>query len=460
MNWFLFGAFVMVAAAMVAPAIWRKEYRLQFPCLAGLTVLYQIALPLASLNTQPGEVSTRSLARFSVMAILCLLAAWAGYEWRWGSRHSSLVRFDPRRLVASALILVALGGYFTWRYSAVTPDFDLEKGGMTGIGTVYLTLAFVGRYGAILAAILFMRVKDWLLLVLVLPQLSTYYQLFLIGRRSPTGEIMVIICLLLFFYRQWAIPFWLMLLGVFGMAVFCFNIGTIRATVEHPLRERIEAVRAGDPLDSLTLEGMVRDRQFVEVFNAAKFMEAKEQGGHYTYGLHFWNQLVFGYVPAQIVGREFKESLRFPLTDDAQEAGFEKSTGTCETGIGEAFMAYGYFGCGLFFVLGAFMRWAWEGAMRKNILHQFVTMLCTLQAVLTFSTQLWTFVNLLVSIAMFAGPLLWWSHVPSGAAVARDGPAGLRERRLKWRKRESPRSVGPKPAVAKHLEQPEGSRTP
>jgi hypothetical protein len=459
MNWFLFGVFVTVAVAMVVPAIWRKEYRLQFPCLAGLTVIYQIALPLASLNTQPNEVSAASLRRFSVMAILCLLAAWAGYEWRWISKHPALMRFDPRRLVASALILVALGGVFTWRYSAVTPEFDPEKGGMTGIATIYLTLAFVGRYGAILAAIVFMRAKDWLLLVLVLPQLWTYYQLFLIGRRGPTGEIMVVICMLLFFYRQWAIPFWLMLLGVFGMAVFCFNIGTIRATVEQPLSERIEAIRAGDPLDSLTLQGMARDRQFVEVFNAAKFMEAKAQGKNYTYGLHFWNQLVFGYVPAQIVGREFKESLKFPLTDDAQPAGFEKSAGTCETGIGEAFMAYSYFGCGLFFVLGAFMRWAWEGAIRKNILHQFVIMLCTLQAVMTFSSQLWAFVNLLASIALFAGPLLWWSRVHEGARVTRDGPEGLRERRLKWRQGGSRRSVGPKPAVAKHVEQPEGSRT-
>jgi hypothetical protein len=460
MNWFLFGTFVAVAAAMIAPAIWRKDYRLQFPCLAGLTVVYQVALPLASLNTQPDEVSAASLARFSVMAILCLLAAWAGYEWRLGSKHPGLMRFDPRRLAASALILVALGGYFTWRFSDVTPEFDPEKGGMTGFATIYLTLAFVGRYGAILAAILFMRAKNWLLLVLVLPQLWSYYQMFLIGRRSPTGEIMVVICMLLFFYRQWAIPFWLMLLGVFGMAVFCFNIGTIRATVEQPLSERIEAIRAGDPLDSLTLGGVARDRQFVEVFNAAKFMEAKAQGGNYTYGLHFWNQLVFGYVPAQIVGREFKESLKIPLTDDAQEAGFEKSVGTCETGIGEAFMAYGYFGCGLFFVLGSFMRWAWEGAVRNSVLRQFVLMLCTLAAVLSFSTQLWTFVNLLASITLFAGPLLWWSRVHGGARVTLDGPEGLRERRLKWRQGGSRRSVDPKPAVAKHVEQPEGSRTP
>jgi len=46
---------------MVVPAIWHKEYRLQFPCLAGLTVIYQIALPLASLNTQFELPASRGL---------------------------------------------------------------------------------------------------------------------------------------------------------------------------------------------------------------------------------------------------------------------------------------------------------------------------------------------------------------------------------------------------------------
>jgi hypothetical protein len=328
------------------------------------------------------------------------------------------------------------------RARATTPEIDPATGNWTGIITVYSTLASVARYGAMLAAILFMRTKDWKLLVLVLPQLWVYYQLFLIGRRGPTGEIIVVVCMLLFFYRRWAIPLWLMLLGVFGLAVFCFNIGIIRATVEQPLHERIEAFQAADPLSSLTPQGMARDRQFVEVFNAANFMEAKAQGGHYTYGRHFWNQLVFGYVPGQFVGQEFKQSLRFPLIDDTELTGFEKSTGTCETGIGEAFMAFGYVGCGLFFVLGAFMRWLWEGAFRNSILHQFLLILFTLPAVMSFSVQLWTILNLVVNIGVFAGPLLWWSWV-------RTAPAP-RPRRQRFGKRDParPRGLSPRPAPA------------
>jgi hypothetical protein len=177
------------------------------------------------------------------------------------------------------------------------------------------------------------------------------------------------------------------------------------------LQERIEAFLSSEPLHAISLAGMEEQRRYVEVFNAAKFMEAKAKANHYTLGLHFWNQLVFGYVPAQILGRQFKESLQFSLPDDAESAGFEKSRGTCESGIAEAFMAFSYFGCLLFFVLGAFMRWLWDGAVNGSVLHQFLVMLCTLPAVMCFTVQLWTFVNMLFSITIFAGPFLWWSAI-------------------------------------------------
>jgi hypothetical protein len=154
-------------------------------------------------------------------------------------------------------------------------------------------------------------------------------------------------------------------------------------------------------------------------------MEATAIGGHYTYGLHFWNKLVFGFVPAQYVGKGVKDSLMIPLTDDTQYTQFQKDTGTCETGIAEAFMAFGYFGCGLFFVMGAFMRWLWEGAIRNSILHQFLLMLCTLGAIMSFTLQLWTLLNQLVTIAIFAGPLLWWSR----DHASQQSPGGRRKRR-------------------------------
>jgi len=412
MNWFLFFIFAAVAVGMVLPAFWREDYRLQFPCLAGLTVLFQVALPMASLNTHPGEVSSGSMTRFSVMAILCLVAAWAGYQWWKPRRRMPLPEFDDKRLAVTALVLAVFGGFFSWRLGGITPDIDPVTTNWTGIATVYVFFAGVMRYGAMLAAIQYFRTKDWKLLLLILPQLWQYVSLFMNGRRSPTGEIMVVICVLLFFYRKWAVPLWAMVLGTFAMAVFCFNIGTIRATVNQPLSERIQAIKEADPLHAITTEGMAKDRNFVEIYNGVNFMEAKAQGGHYTLGLHLWNALVFSYVPAQFLGRDFKQGLMINLTDDTAQTSFAKSNGTCETGIGEAFMAFGYFGCGVFFALGVFMRWLWEGAVRNSVVHQFLFMLCALPAVMSFNIQLWTFINAVLNIGIFAGPLLWWSLLP------------------------------------------------
>lgn len=395
---------------MATPALWRKDYRLQFPCLVGLSGLFLVALPMAALLEQPDEVSQGAISRFGVMAILCLVAAWWGYEWWKPSRAMKLFQFDEKKLVKAATFLVVFGAFFAWKTRNTVPDLDPETTQWTGPIVIYSTLSLVMRYGAMLAAILFFRTWRWWYLLLALPQLVQYANLFLIGRRGPTGEIMVVVCVLLFFYRKWALPLWLMLAGIFAMAVFSSNIGTIRATNDQSLSERIQAIKAADPLHSITTAGMAEDRKNIEVYNGAKFMEAKARGGHYTLGLHFWNQIVFGFVPGQLVGKDFKESLKFNLIDDTLQTGYEKSNGTCETGIGEAFMSFGYLGCGLFFALGAFMRWLWEGATRNSILHQLLLMLFTLPSLMSFSAQLWTLVNQLVNISIFVGPWLWWSQ--------------------------------------------------
>ena len=409
--------FVAIALAMIAPAVWRKDYRLQFPCLAGLTVLFQVALPMAALLKQPDEVSQDAISRFGVMAILCLVAAWWGYEWWKPSRAMKIPQFDEKKLIKAAVFLVALGAFFAWKTRNSVPDLDPESGQWTGPIVIYSTLSMIMRYGAMLAAILFFRTWRWWYLLLALPQLVQYANLFLIGRRSSTGEIMVVICVLLFFYRKWALPLWLMLLGVFAMALFCFNIGTIRATNDQSLSERIQAVKAADPLHSITTEGMAEDRKFVEIYNGASLIEAAAQSGYYNYGAKFWNFVVFGYVPAQIVGRGVKNGLMIPLKGEALNSGFEMSSGTCLTGIGEAFMAFGYFGCGMYFALGVFMRWAWEGAMRNSVLHVLLLMLFSLPSVMSFSNNISTVILMAVNFGIFLLPFLWWSAVKAPGRV-------------------------------------------
>ena len=410
MVWLLFYIYVGVCLAMMIPAIWRKEDRLQFPFLAGATVMLMVCLPLAGLIADPQGPANAALERFTVMAILCQLALWAGYNHPWKTKALTNLKFDSARLAISALALTVFGFYFAYQLSTIEPEIA-ANGNWTGIATIFVTLSQVSRYGFVLAAILYFRSKDWRFLLVMIPQIVIYGKQFLAGRRSPTGELLIIMMTLFFFYRKKSVPLWLLLTGMVFLAVFSYNIGDIRANADRPLEERIESFLSSDPLSALSEESMIQENRYIDIFNAVNFIEAKDLGGNYTYGLHFWNQLVFGFVPAQFVGETLKESLQFKLYDDSALTHFQKSNGTCESGIAEAFMAFGYFGCVLFFIMGAWFRWLWDQSVRGNVLCQFILMLNILPGIMSFNIQLWTMLNLLVNLLMFAGPFLWWSAI-------------------------------------------------
>lgn len=420
MVWFLFYIYVGICLAMMAPAIWRREDRLQFPFLAGASVLLLVCLPLAGLISDPQGPTDTALGHFLIMAILCQLASWAGYKHPWKLKALSVLRFDSGRLAISAVVLTVFGFYFAYQLSAIEPEIA-ENGNWTGIATIFVTLSQVSRYGFVLAAILYLRRNDWRFLVLMIPQLIIYGKLFLAGRRSLTGELLIIILTLFFFYRKKSVPLWLLLSGMVFLAVFSYNIGDIRANADRPLEERIESFMSSDPLSVLSEENMVQENRYIDIFNAVNYIEAKDLGGNYTYGLHFWNQLVFGFVPAQFFGEAFKESLQFKLYDDTALTHFQKSNGTCESGIAEAFMAFGYFGCVLFFIMGASFRWLWDQSVRGNVLCQFILMLNILPGIMSFSIQLWTMLNGLVNLLMFAGPFLFWSAISARTWQLRSG---------------------------------------
>jgi len=408
MIWLLFYIYIGVCLAMMVPAIWRKEDRLQVPFLAGATVLLTVCLPLAGLISDPQGPSIAALGRFMVMAILCQLGSWAGYNHPWKLKALTDLKFDSGRLSISAVTLTGFGFYFAYQLSTIEPEIA-ANGNWTGIATIFVTLSQVSRYGFVLAAILYFRSKDWRFLLVMIPQLVIYGKMFLAGRRSPTGELLIIIVTLFFSFGKKSIPLWLLLTGMVSLAVFSYNIGDIRSNADRPLEERIESFMSSDPLSVLSEENMIQENRYIDIFNAVNFMEARDVGGNYTYGLHFWNQLVFGFVPAQFFGDDFKESLQFRFYDDTALTRFQKPTGTCESGIAEAFMAFGYFGCALFFIMGAWFRWLWDQSVRGNILCQLILLLNILPGNMSYSLQLWTMLNGLVNLLIFAGPFLWWS---------------------------------------------------
>ena len=188
-----------------------------------------VCLPLAGLLSDPSGPSDSALERFIVMAILCQLASWAGYNHPWKSEAFLDLTFDPRRLALSAVILSVFGFYFGYQLSTTEPEIA-ANGNWTGIATIFSTLSQVSRYGFVLAAILYFRNKDWRFLLGMIPQIAIYAKQFLAGRRSPTGELLIIVMTLFFFYGKKSVPLWLLLTGMVFMAVFSLGLNKFRSS--------------------------------------------------------------------------------------------------------------------------------------------------------------------------------------------------------------------------------------
>jgi hypothetical protein len=105
----------------------------------------------------------------------------------------------------------------------------------------------------------------------------------------------------------------------------------------------------------------------LELRNAAMLIEATRRSGNYQYGVGYWNHLVFRYVPAQILGRPFKDSLMVWNSCDGVERelsamDYVNPAGSTVTGLGDSFQQFGYWGCLFFTLMAVIFRQLWDTA--------------------------------------------------------------------------------------------------
>lgn len=408
MDWILWTLLLAVLTAMLVPGIVNGRKRIQYPFLASLVGFYNVLLPLYVMILRKDADPVPGLERVLVMTILCFACAWLGYNLTLEKHSVKEWRFHETRLAIGAAVLTVLGvlAFRSW----LGMDDDVARN--TGTATVLSFLRNGAAFGFAIAGVLYVRSrKEWLLL-LMLPQVWMYLMQMAGVRRTPMGELAVAVLLLLYFAKRWVPPLWLIALGVLAAGFVQYHVGALRAAINRPLAERIEMVTQLEAGEAFTSSGLLEREGFsVELQNAAHYMDAKANTGNYTLGIHFWNQLVFGWVPAQYVGRPFKQSLQVDLPDDALAAGYVKPFGTCETGMAEAFMAFWYLGALVFLLIGMFLRRLWDSAQGRSVVAKVYLIMCTLGACLAFTNQIWSYVNFVTQVVVFTLPVFLMSRV-------------------------------------------------
>lgn len=419
---------IMLLALVLAIVIWGLSARgrvLQFPFLLGVAVLMQVVPELTILRGGEPLLSDVARARPALMAVACLAMAMAGYFA--SARPPAAFNWPLRedRLFVGAVVLAALGTVFG-RLIVALPE-EVLRSAWTGRPVAYLFFAKAGIYGFAILLIVFLRRRRWLGLVLAAPIAVAYIDAILIGRRTPTVEFFLLLMSLVWFNRRVMPPRWAIVAGIMLFGIYAANVGDQREQVAKQGVGRATAARAIVANVRNWLAGRRAPRESVEMRNAAYLMDGASQSGTYNYGAALYNQVVFAYVPAQVVGAAVKQALMIPVPDSAYEVhGFVMPRGTCNSGLADAFQAFGYLGALLFLPIGYVMRRLWEGAMAGNLIYQVLHVFMITPSLQTISIGLHNFTTPWFHMALFCLPVLLLARVrwpaPAPDAVRTEVP--------------------------------------
>jgi hypothetical protein len=396
--------FIVICAFLLLQGLLKRDAIYQYPFLAG-AVMVGFVLPQLLGLAHDRFLPPGALESTLVMINLCAVMCWLGAVMARPPRREPEWIYDDRRLMLVSVFLLLVGAYFYYAISRL-PTEMVENTQWTGLPVAYLFFARMLTYGFAIAVLLFARSRSRAALLLALFGALFYADRIIIGgRRLDTGEFAMIILLAWYFQRGRSLPRPVMLAGLVAGALIINSIGDYRSISGKEGGPRWDDVANIDFTGNFT---RLTEQGGAELTNAVHIIGAVGNTMEFDFGAYHWNQLVFAYVPAQIVGAGFKQALYLTVPSPAYEQSFyTPPMGSTLTGFSDAYASFWYLGCLKFFLIAFCMQKLWWYARGGSLMAQLCYMLLPIQALeaITHSTQ--NFVSPWVHIAIFLLPALY-----------------------------------------------------
>jgi hypothetical protein len=421
---FYFWSLVVLVTLPLLSVLAKPQRVYEYPYFISAVFAIFIVPQAVSLVRFPGAAPENAVQNVLLVSCLCLAACLVGYRCRPNPARAdnNPLSSSPNetRLFQAGLVFVACGFGFSYLLGHMDVQTS-ELGGWTGPATIYgffQQLCYPGFAICLMAALrraTVVRVAATLLATVVPLQSIAF------GRREPAALFALTIGLTLYFQLRTRPPRWLVAVAIVG-AMFAIPATATYRRLQ--LEQDWGGVRQINLLENF--RDFVNEESVLELRNAAMLIEGTLRSDEYQCGAGYWNHLVFRYVPAQLVGRHFKESLMLKFSDDAVErelAGMDylNPVGSTVTGMGDSFQQFGYGGCLVFAGMAAFFGKLWGAAARPNAffaqLLYMQSCTCAMRAVTHWTLD---FLPGLLYNAMFLGAAVLYSRSadPSGRGRA------------------------------------------
>jgi hypothetical protein len=408
-NFFI--PFALTCVVLLVAAIRRPRLIYEYPYFMAATfTAFILPQAYALYRDQWGGIYLRMTL---LMCFLCIACCWLGYQ---GRPHPALlsklnIAIDLARFLQGGIALVLIGWYFTHKLGTLSEDELSSK--MTGISTVYLFFGGLVYPGFAICFYCALK-RGWIIAWLaafgaaVVPmQAALFY-----GRREPTVLFLMSVGLGMFFIKGKAAPRWAIIAAVLGGTLF------IPSTAEYRQLAREDPFAAFKEINFTEQfrEALAPDA-ISELKNATALIAATEETGDYEFGSGYWNQIVFRFVPAQFLGRDFKDSLMIggeqrDMSDFVYDVlGFQLPVGLTVTGMGDSFNEFGYFGCLFFAAVGYLFKTLWAAANRPHgIVAQILYIQITTSAMRAATHQTIDFLPAFIYGLIFIGAIAFYAR--------------------------------------------------
>ena len=276
------------------------------------------------------------------------------------------VTVDDRKLFRWGVFFVLCGFVFTGLVGQMTEE---ERGGgqWTGRADDFLVFCDAGYSG--LAICLRQAIKNrrdsaawfWTIAGLIIPMIS----LLLFAPRT-TALLATTVAVTIYFQTRYMVP------RAAIAAALVVAVIAIPATSQIRAKLGMRGVSGIGDVDFIgNVENFISGSSILELRNAAMIIEATNLTGNFGFGCAYLDQLVFRFVPAQIIGRENKESLMFctPKQRDKDEqavVGYRRQTDTTATGVGDSYREFGYLGALVFAGMAVVFKSLWQASLQTN----------------------------------------------------------------------------------------------
>lgn len=404
---------ILLSSTCLGLLVWglkKKERIFHYPFLASASFSGYVLPQLLGLSQVSQELPRGALEKTIFMTFLCVVACYGGYRLNKRPIIFFNYSFNYHRLRIGAAILSLGGSYFFYLISLILDDAGTQ---WSGIITIYVFFAQLLTIGFVIAILVFIRDRTKWSLLIVLYDLCFYLNRIIIhGRRSSAIELSLILLLALWFAFRIVPPRKFILTGMLVGILWVNSIGEYRHNVENE-GVRLNNVSQIDFVGNLQEIFTGDNFKSYDLYNTVYTVEAAEITNSYDFGLSFWNRFVFQYVPAQFLGKSFKNSLMLflPYSLESVFNKYDFKTGSTITGIGDSFQSFWYFGAIKFMIIAYICRGLFRASNQGYFASQALMMLTIKDSTLAVTHGTDSFFVPLFRILIFLIPALFFAKV-------------------------------------------------